>query len=75
MSIAELQSAVQSLPDEDRQRFFRWVSDFMEDQWDGQFEVDIVSGRLDEAGRRADEDYEEGRCTPLAYDQLLAKRS
>lgn len=74
MSIAELQSALQSLSDEDRRRFFQWVSEFMEEQWDSQFEANVVSGRMDEAGRRANEDFEAGRCTPLSYDQLLAKR-
>ena len=34
MSIAEIQSGVQSLPQGDRARFFPWVSEFMENQWD-----------------------------------------
>ena len=67
MSIAELQSAVQSLPDEDREWFFRWLSELMEDQWNGQFEANVLCGRLDQAGRRADDDFEAGRCTSLSY--------
>lgn len=74
MSIAELQSTVQSLPEDDRQRFFRWVSEVMEDQWDERFEADVLAGRMDEAGRRADEDFEAGRCMSRPYDQFLAKR-
>lgn len=37
----------------------------MADQWDRKIESDILEGRLDAAGKRADEDYEAGRCTPL----------
>jgi hypothetical protein len=33
--------------------------------WDHQIEADIRAGRLDEAGRRADADFEAGRCKPL----------
>jgi hypothetical protein len=35
------------------------------DEWDRRMEQDALAGRLDEAGRRADEDFEAGRCTPL----------
>ena len=33
---------------------------------DRQIEADILAGRLDSAGRRADEELEAGRCTPLS---------
>jgi hypothetical protein len=65
MSIEELQSAVAQLPAEELDRFARWFEEFLADQWDEQIEADILAGRLDAAGRRADEDFEAGRCTPL----------
>jgi hypothetical protein len=65
MSIEELQSAVAQLPSEELDRFSRWFEEFLADQWDRQIEADILSGRLDDAGRRADEEFESGRCTPL----------
>jgi hypothetical protein len=34
-------------------------------QWDRQVEEDIEAGRLDAAGKRADEDFEAGRCSSL----------
>jgi hypothetical protein len=65
MSIEELQSAVAQLPVEELDRFSRWFEEFLADQWDKQIEADILAGRLDDAGRRADEEFEGGRCTPL----------
>jgi len=64
-SIEELQSAVAQLRAEELERFSRWFEAFLADQWDRRIEADILAGRLDAAGRRADEDFEAGRCTPL----------
>jgi hypothetical protein len=65
MSVEEIQSAVSQLPAEELDRFSRWFEEFLAEQWDRQIEADILAGRLDAAGRRADEDFEAGRCTPL----------
>ena len=65
MSVEELQSAVSQLPAEELDRFSRWFEEFLAEQWDRRIEADILAGRLDAAGRRADEDFEAGRCTPL----------
>jgi hypothetical protein len=35
-------------------------------QWDQRIEADILAGRLNAAGRRADEDFEAGRCSPFS---------
>ena len=61
MSVEELQSAIAQLPAEELNRFSRWFEEFLAEQWDRRIEADI----LDAAGRRADEDFEAGRCTPL----------
>jgi hypothetical protein len=66
MSVKELQSAVSTLPREELDEFSRWFEEFLADQWDRRIEADIVAGRLDAAGRRADEEFEAGRCTPLS---------
>jgi hypothetical protein len=66
MSIEELQSAVSQLPAEELDRFSRWFEEFLADQWDRRIEADILAGRLDAAGQRADEEFEAGRFTPLA---------
>ena len=65
MSVKELQSAITSLPPEELDQFSRWFEEFLADQWDRRIEADILAGRLDAAGRRADEEFEAGRCTPL----------
>ena len=66
MSIEELQTAVAQLPAEELDRFSQWFEEFLADQWDRQIEADILAGRLDAARRRADEQFEAGRCTPLS---------
>ncbi len=65
MNIAELESAVAQLPREELAEFSKWFEEFMADQGDRQIEADILAGRLDAAGQRADEDFIAGRATPL----------
>ncbi len=65
MSFEELQTAVSDLPTEEFARFSRWFEEYLAEHWDRKIEADILAGRLDAAGRRADEDFESGRCTPL----------
>lgn len=65
MSVEQLQSAIAQLPAEELDRFSRWFEEFLEEQWDRQIEADILAGRLDDAGRRADEEFEADGCTPL----------
>jgi hypothetical protein len=65
MSVEDLESAISRLSAEELARFSAWFEDFMADRWDRQIEADIKAGRLDAAGKRADEDFEAGRCTPL----------
>jgi hypothetical protein len=66
LSVEELQAAIAQLPVEDLNRFSQWFEEFMADQWDQRIDADILAGRLDAAGRRADEDFKAGRCTPLS---------
>lgn len=65
MTIEELESEVSRLSIQDLSRFSQWFEEFLADQWDKQIEADILAGRLDAAGRRADEDFAAGRVTPL----------
>ena len=65
MSVDELESTVSRLSRDDLARFSDWFENFIADQWDRQIEADIAAGRLDAAGKKADEDFEAGRCTPL----------
>ena len=65
MSLHELESAVSQLPADELTAFARWFEEFLADAWDRRIEEDIKSGRLEAAGRRADADFEAGRCKPL----------
>lgn len=65
MSVKELELAVSKLSSEDLASFSQWFDEFMADQWDNQIEADILAGRLDHLGKRADEAFEAGQATPL----------
>ncbi len=65
MSVEELENAISQLSREEMAKLAQWFDQFRSDQWDRQVEADIRAGRLDEAGRRADADFDAGRCTPL----------
>ncbi len=65
MILKELETAVTCSPHEELAAFARWFEEFLADAWDRRIEADIQAGRLDEAGRGADADFEAGRCKPL----------
>ncbi len=65
MSLNELETAVTHLPEEELAAFARWFEEYLADAWDCRIEADILAGRLEEAARRADADFEAGRCKPL----------
>jgi hypothetical protein len=65
MSVDELQAAMTHLSAEELDRFSRWLDEYRAELWDRRIEADILAGRLDAVGRRADEDFEAGRCTPM----------
>ena len=65
MSVEDLESGVSRLSEAELARFREWFEEFEADQWDRQIEADIAAGRLDAAGKQADEDFEAGRCRPI----------
>jgi hypothetical protein len=65
MSIQELENAIRQLSHDDFLQLAHWLDEYRAEQWDRQIEADIAAGRLDDAGRRADADFDAGRCTPL----------
>jgi len=65
VSVHELETAVASLPPADLEAFARWFETYLADEWDRRIEEDIKAGRLDEAGKQADADFEAGRAKPL----------
>ena len=65
MSVQEIETAVTCLSGDELARFSQWFEEYAAAQWDGQIEADILAGRFDAAGRRADAEFEAGRCQPL----------
>lgn len=65
MSLRELETAVASLAPSELATFAKWFEEYLADAWDRRIEADIRAGRLDEAGRRANDDFEAGRYKPL----------
>jgi hypothetical protein len=65
VSVEEIESAISRLSTSELTRFAKWFEEFADDEWDRQIEADIRAGRLDAAGKRADEQFEAGNCTPL----------
>jgi hypothetical protein len=65
MSIEELELVVSHLAADELDLFSKWFDEYRAQQWDRQIEADILAGKLDAAGKRADNDFEAGRCNPL----------
>jgi len=65
MGIVELKNAVKTLPPGELSEFSAWLEDIVSDQWEARFEADVAAGKLDELGRKADEEFEAGRCRAL----------
>jgi hypothetical protein len=65
VSLQELEAAITQLPEEELTALARWFEEYLADAWDRRIEADIKAGRLDEAGGKADADFEAGRCKPL----------
>jgi len=65
MSLQELETVVAQLPADELTAFARWFEEHLAEAWDRRIESDILAGRLEETGRRADAEFEAGRCRPL----------
>lgn len=65
MSVQEIKEAVSQLPANELSDLSQWFEEYVADQWDRQIEADILAGRFDAAGKRAEADFEAGRCKPL----------
>jgi hypothetical protein len=65
MSLAEIKSAVDQLSPKEFAELVAFIRERDEDAWDKQFEEDVSAGKLDHLAKKADTDFEAGRCTPL----------
>lgn len=55
MSVAEIEAAIKTLPDEELARFNQWYQEYLDERWDEQIRQDTKAGKLafltDEAAR------------------------
>jgi hypothetical protein len=65
MSVQEIEVAVARLSAEELSRFSQWFEEYVAGQWDRQIEADILAGRFDAAGKRAEAEFKAGHCRPL----------
>ena len=65
MSLAEIKNAVEQLSSKEFDELVAFIRERDEDAWDKQFEEDVAAGKLDHLAKKADADFETGRCTPL----------
>jgi hypothetical protein len=65
VSVNELETAVAQLSADELTAFAQWFEEYLADAWDCRIEADIQAGRLDEAGRHADAEFEAGHFKPL----------
>lgn len=65
MSVQEIESEVARLPADELSRFSKWFEEYLADQWDRRIEADIVAGRFNAAGQRAEAEFDAGVCKPL----------
>ena len=64
-NVQELEMAVSQLSANELLQFSEWFEELVADQWDKKIEADILAGRLDAAGKRADDEFIAGRASPL----------
>lgn len=64
-TLAEIEKAIESLPEEQFERLARWIAERREDAWDRQFESDVKAGRLEFAAQQIEDDIANGRVMPL----------
>lgn len=65
MSVQEIETEVARLPADELSRFSKWFEEYLADQWDRQIEADIMAGRFNAAGQRAEAEFKAGSCQPL----------
>ena len=64
-AVHELQSAVSQLSAEELARFRAWFDEYDAEVWDGQFEKDVESGKVDRLANRAIADFRAGKRKQL----------
>lgn len=65
MSVKELETEIARLNEADFAVLAQWMNEYKADAWDRKMEADINAGKLDHLAEKANDHFENGRCTPL----------
>ncbi len=65
MTVAEIESAIEKLPNNEFEKLARWFEDFQAQIWDKQIEQDLQNGKLQNLIGEAEKDFAEGNYQPL----------
>ena len=65
MTVAEIESAIEKLPNNEFEKLARWFEDFQAQIWDKQIEQDLQNGKLQNLIGEVEKDFAEGSCQPL----------
>ena len=60
-AVLKVEQAVSQLPPKELARFRKWFEEFDAKVWDGQFEKDAKSGKLDKMANQAIADFRAGK--------------
>jgi hypothetical protein len=63
--LLEIESKITSLSQEDLSSFRNWFLDYDNQIWDKQFEVDVMSGKLDDLASKALLEFRNGKYSTL----------
>jgi hypothetical protein len=65
MSLAEIKSAIQQLPFEQRAELAAWLHGWKDDEWDEQMKRDVASGKIESILHEVEEDIKAGRVREM----------
>ena len=68
-TVAEIESAISTLPVKDAWSVAGWLQEYLDAKWDKEMDEDIAAGRLDPLWEKAKADIAAGRVKPL--DEIL----
>lgn len=68
-TLAEIEDAIEKLPNEQLFQLTDWISERFSDAWDRQIEQDIVAGKLDGLAAEAIAEHRAGQSLPLPVDE------
>ena len=65
ITLLEIETAIQQLPESDIRQLSGWLQAYMDEIWDRQMEADLASGKLDHLIDRAEADIAANRVKNL----------